>query len=246
MTLPSSPARAVLVTRPEPGAAETARDIAALGWIPILAPALVLHPTPPRRLPRAQALLLASRAAARALPPSPLPVLAVGAGTAQEALARGFSDVTAAEGDAAALLTLAAARLDPAAGPLLLAVGRGYGAELAAALRARGFRVIRRVVYEARPAPALPAEARAALRAGAVAAVLVTSPRGARILVAWLRRAGLAEAAAGLRALVLSPRIAAALAPLRWRSVELPPRPDPRLLPALLGPAPLPKASPAA
>ena len=34
----------VLVTRPEPGAAETARRVAALGWRPILAPALVLAP----------------------------------------------------------------------------------------------------------------------------------------------------------------------------------------------------------
>ena len=41
--LPESGA-AVLVTRPEPGAAETARRVAALGWRPVLAPALVLAP----------------------------------------------------------------------------------------------------------------------------------------------------------------------------------------------------------
>jgi uroporphyrinogen-III synthase len=230
--------RAVLVTRPAPGDAETAAALAALGWEPIAAPALVLRETPPARLPRAQALLLASRAAARALPPLPLPVLAVGEGTAAEARARGFADVTAAEGDAAALAALAAARLRPGAGPLLLAVGRGYGADLAAALRARGFAVIRRVVYAAHPAEALPGPARAALAAGRVAAVLVTSPRGARIFCALLRRAGLSAATRGLRALVLSPRIAAALAPLDFAAVEMPARPDPALLPALLGAAP--------
>jgi uroporphyrinogen-III synthase len=230
--------RAVLVTRPAPGDAETAAALAALGWTPIAAPALVLHATPPARLPRAQALLLASRAAARALPPLPLPVLAVGEGTAAEARARGFPDVTAAEGDAAALAALAAARLRPQDGPLLLAVGRGYGAELAAALRARGFPVLRRVVYAAQPAQALPEPARAALAAGQVAAVLVTSPRGARILAGLLRRDGLAEAVGGARALVLSPRIAAALAPLDFAAVEMPARPDPALLPALLGAAP--------
>jgi uroporphyrinogen-III synthase len=230
--------RAVLVTRPAPGEAETAAALAALGWTPIAAPALLLRATPPARLPRAQALLLASRAAARALPPLPLPVLAVGEGTAAEARARGFPDVTAAEGDAAALAALAAARLRPQDGPLLLAVGRGYGAELAAALRARGFSVIRRVVYAAQPAEALPAPALAALAAGQVAAVLVTSPRGARILAGLLRRDGLAEAVGGARALVLSPRIAAALAPLDFAAVEMPARPDPALLPALLGAAP--------
>ena len=33
-----------LVTRPEPGAAETAALVAALGWRPVLAPALLLEP----------------------------------------------------------------------------------------------------------------------------------------------------------------------------------------------------------
>ena len=228
----------ILITRPAPGSAETAAALAALGWHPILAPALMLYETPPATLPPAQALLLASRAAARALSPVLLPVLAVGDGTAAEARARGFADVTPAEGDAAALARLAATRLDPAAGPLLLAVGRGYGADLAAALRAQGFRVIRRVVYEAAPAEALPDPALAALRAGQVAAMLITSPRGARIMVALLRRAGLADASRAIRALVLSPRIAEALAPLSFAAVEMPVRPDPALLPALLGPAP--------
>ena len=58
----------MLVTRPEPGAAETARQLAALGWDPVLAPALRLVARPVA-LARAQALLLTSRAAARALPP---------------------------------------------------------------------------------------------------------------------------------------------------------------------------------
>jgi uroporphyrinogen-III synthase len=237
-SLSGAPPRGVLVTRPAPGDAETAAALVALGWEPVAAPALALHGTPPATLPRAQALLLASRAAARALPPATLPVLAVGAGTAAEARARGFTDVTAAEGDAAALARLVAARRDPAAGPLLLAVGQGYGAELAAALRGHGFRVIRRVVYRAVQATALPDAAVAAIRDGRVAAVLVTSPRGARILAALLRRAGLAEATRGMRALVLSPRIAAALAPLAFAAVSWPARPDPALLPALLGPAP--------
>lgn len=235
--MPAAP-RGVLVTRPEPGAAETAAALAALGWEPVPAPALVLKERPPRRLPRAQALLLASRAAARALPPLPLPVLAVGEGTAAEARARGFRDVRAAGGDAAALAAEAAAGFDPAAGPLLLAAGRGYGAALAAALRARGFRVLRRVAYDALPATVLPPEAEAALREGRVAAAVFTSPRGARIAISLLRRAGLAEAVRAARALTISARIAAILAPLPWASVEVTARPDPALLPALLGPPP--------
>ena len=233
---PAGSARAVLVTRPEPGAGETAAAVAALGWDPVLAPALVLHGLTPGLLPRAQALLLPSRAAARALAPAAIPVLAVGDGTAAEARARGFADVRAAEGEATSLIEAAVRDLDPAAGPLLLAVGRGYSLGLAAALRARGFRVIRRVVYAAAPATALPPPAAAALRAGRVAAALFTSPRGARITLALLRQAGLADAVRGVLALAISARIAEALKPLPWAGVAVTTRPDPALLPALLGP----------
>jgi len=228
----------VLIARPEPGAAETAALVAALGWVPVLAPALALSPKPPPRLPQAQAVLLPSRAAARALPAFAIPVFAVGEGTAAEARSRGSAQVTAAEGDAAALAALVAARLDPAAGPLLLAVGQGYGADLAAALRAAGFRVIRRVVYAATPLTALPAEARAALAAGRIGAALFHSPRSAATACRLIVAAGLGEAARGIRALALSPRIAASLAPLSWAAIDATARPDPALLLDLLGPGP--------
>jgi uroporphyrinogen-III synthase len=228
----------VLITRPEPGAAETATACAALGWDAILAPALLLRATPPARLPPAQAILLASRAAARALRPVGTPILAVGEGTAAEARACGFTDVRAAEGDAAALAACAARSLDPARGALVLAVGRFYGAELAAALRGAGFRVVRRVVYAATPATSLPPRAEAALRAGHVRAALFTSPRGVRITIALLRRAGLACCAPGIRAIAISPRIAQALSALPWAAIETTTRPDPALLPGQLGPPP--------
>ncbi|GAA0567128.1 hypothetical protein GCM10009416_01450 [Craurococcus roseus] len=239
-------AAGVLVTRPEPGAAETARRVAALGWEPVLAPALVLAPRSAERapLPPAQALLLPSRAAARAVQPaSPaVPVLAVGEATAAEARAHGFVNVTAADGDAAALAALAASRLDPAAGPLLLAVGAGYGAELAAALRGHGFRVLLRVVYSAGPAAALPEPARAALASEAVVAALFFSPRSAGCAISLLRAAGLAGTLARAEALAISPRVAAVLeaaAPEpRWRGLRVAARPDQDSLLRLLGPGP--------
>lgn len=233
------------MTRPEPGAADTARRVAALGWRPVLAPALVLAARPAEPpLPKAQALLLTSRAAARAVssaPPS-MPVLAVGEATAAEARAHGFVNVTAAEGDAAALAALAAARLDPAAGPLVLAVGAGYGAELAAALRRHGFRVLRRVVYAAEPAADLPEPARVALAAEAVVAALFFSPRSAGCAIALLRAAGLAGTLGRAEALAISPRVAAVLAASdpepRWRGLRVAERPDQDSLLRLLGPGP--------
>ncbi|MBL6079058.1 uroporphyrinogen-III synthase [Belnapia sp. T18] len=239
---------AVLVTRPEPGAEETGRRLAGLGWEPVLAPALRLAPRPMAAPVGVQALLLTSRAAARAvrpgaLPaglPADLPVLAVGEATAAEARHSGFVKAEAAAGDAVSLAQLAAARLDPAAGPLLLAVGQGYGLEVASALRQRGFRVQRRVAYAAAPAPGLPDRARKALADGRVVAALFFSPRSAHCAISLFHEAGLAETAASVMALALSPRVAAALraapAPLAWRAVQVADRPDQDSLLQLLGP----------
>jgi uroporphyrinogen-III synthase len=227
--------RGVLVTRPEPGAAETAARLSRLGWCPVLAPALVLAPRPPARLPPAQALLLPSRAAARALPPLPMPVYAVGEGTAEAARAQGFRDVIAAEGDAASLARLCAARLDPAAGPLLLAVGRGYSMELAATLRGHGFRVVRRIAYTAHDAPTLPPAAALALRQGKVAHALFFSPRSAACSLRLLAEGGLSGAARGMVAIAISPRVAAVLSALPWHTVRIAPRSDQDHMLELLG-----------
>ncbi len=224
----------ILITRPEPGASETAALVAALGWVPVLAPALVLEPVPPHALPAAQAVLLTSRAAARALPGLAMPVFAVGDATAAESRAQGCTHVAVASGDADALAALVAAWLDPARGPLLLAVGESYGQDLAAMLRAAGFRVHRRVVYAAHPAPSLPNDAMRALVQDRIAAALFFSPRSATIACALIAEAGLANAARGITACTLSPRIAAALGALPWRAIRIAARPDPGLLLDLL------------
>lgn len=223
----------ILVTRPEPGAAETAARLLERGWRPILAPALVLAPRPLAPLGRAQALLLTSRAAARALAPWSIPVLAVGSATADAARAQGFGNVRAAEGDAAALGTLCAATLNPADGPLLLAVGAAYSLDLTAALRARGFSVIRRVVYAASPAPALPKAALRALHRGEVSHAMFFSPRSAACSVALLAGAGVRVA--GIEALAISPRVASALEALAWQRIRVARRPDQDHLLELLG-----------
>lgn len=226
----------VLVTRPEPGAAETAARLAALGWRPVLAPALVLSPRD-APLPAAQAVVVTSPAAPRSLPAGlhGLPLFATGPASADAARAAGFTRVEGAEGEAVSLAALVARRLDPADGPLLLAVGAGYGRDLAAALRTRGFAVHRRVVYVAREATGLPAEADGALRAGRIGAALFFSPRSARAAMGMIEQAGLRPAAGRVAALALSPRIASILAAWRWARIAVAKTPHQDDLLALLG-----------
>ena len=185
---------------------------------------------------RLQAVLVASSNAVAGLPDShrELPVLAVGEATAARARAAGFGRVLSADGDARALADLTARTCEARGLPLLLAVGRGQGDELAADLRGHGFHVVRRTVYAAVPVPALPEAARLALTAGTLRAALFFSAETARHCVRLLQRARLHEAVEGVDALAIGQPAAVALQALHWRRIRVAARPTQDAMLALL------------
>ena len=228
----------VLVTRPEPGASETAQKLLKMGFAPVLAPCLHIRRLP-ARLPASglvQAVLVTSGNAADTLPLSHhgLRLLAVGDATAARAEKAGFTDARSAAGDAQDLVELAARLLDPAGAALLLACGAGDGADIARALRRRGFRVQRRVLYAAEPAPSLPDSAVAALKSNDLHAATFFSAETAGYFVRLVIQAGLAPALGATTALAISPAVALALAELPWRTVLSASRPNQDELLALL------------
>lgn len=228
---------AVLVTRPEPGASETARRLAALGYAPVLAPVLSIVPRPLAAPPRApQAVLVTSANALPALPDAlhATPLLAVGDATAAKARAAGFAQVVSAGRDAEALALLVAERCRPAEGPLLLASGEGQGLTLAAELRRRGFRVQRRIAYAAQPAATFPVEARSALDAGRLRAALFFSPETARVFMTILQRDTTPARVRGVEALVISAATATPLRAAPWRTIRIAAQPNQDELLALL------------
>lgn len=213
----------VLITRPEPGAATTAARVAALGLSPVVAPLMEIHillsalPAPGRL----QAVLIASGSALAGLPAGyrTLKLLAVGNASADRARDAGFSRVLSADGDAAALAILASTECDPAGLPLLLAAGRGQSLALAAALRARRFRVIRRATYAAMPARAMPPEAATALREATLRAALFFSGETAHLFARLLVNAGMREAVHDIDACTIGAAAATAIQKLPWRRV---------------------------
>ncbi len=220
---------AILITRPEPGASATAARLAALGFRPVVAPLLTIRRRAPE-LPAATHLQAALVASVQALPALAaahrgVPLYVVGDATAGAARALGFKTVISAAGDAAALATLVAAACRPAAGPLLLAAGRGRGEELAATLREAGFAVIRRSVYAAFPVARLPAAARAGLREARIETALFFSGETAATFVRLIGAAGLRTALLPVAAIAIGPAAAAALRPLPFRSVRVAVRP---------------------
>lgn len=217
----------VLVTRPEPGASATAAALRALGYVPVLAPCIEIEPLPASLPAGSDAIVVASTQALPGLPAAlhGTPVFTVGDATADRAHEAGFASVASAAGTRHELAALVAGRLAPGA-RLLLPCGEGHGMALAADLRARGFRVSRRVVYRSRPARDLDAAAHAALEAGDIDRVMIFSSATARRFATLIEAAHLADALRRAIAVAISPAAAAPLARLPFASVRTALSPD--------------------
>src|SRR5262249_30921360 len=111
------------------------------------------------------------------------PLFAVGRRSAEAARAAGFADVISADGDAADLAALVAARADRKL-PLLYLAGETRAADPEPAPAAHGIALATVVVYRAVAEPGLPHPISAALAADDVDGVLHYSRRSADVFVA--------------------------------------------------------------
>jgi uroporphyrinogen-III synthase len=225
-----------LVTRPQPGAAETAARLTALGFLPIVSPVLTITTRTVQPPNRFAATVVASRNAIEACPPSvhDRPVFAVGTATAAQAAKAGFSRVFNADGDATALAALVAETLSPAAGTLFLLAPQGQGGNLAASLRQRGFHVLRRVAYRVDSIASLPQSVALSLRQRQVSAAMFFSGETSRHFVRLLRIAELVESVRYVEAVSISERAAMALRALPWRRIRVAAKPNQDAMLALL------------
>lgn len=208
----------LLMTRPAEQARRSAERFKAAGHTVLIAPLMVAEALPPPSfLPKAGAVLLSSAHAAHSIaawPPTLLardiPLLAVGARTAEAAREAGFLDVRSAEGDGAALAALAARTLDPAAGPLLYPTLAEPARDLHALLAPRGFTVVRIEAYRIVAAERLPEAAVTEIKAGSIDGVLLYSRRSSEIFLRLA--ASLGPYLAALRYYCLSADIAGIIA----------------------------------
>ncbi|MBV8190544.1 MAG: uroporphyrinogen-III synthase [Alphaproteobacteria bacterium] len=224
----------VLITRPEREATALAAALGERGHTVVIAPLFhlqVLHPPTgfEATLAACQAVLLTSANGARALAEATHQrgrrVLAVGDTTATTAEGLGFSAVTSAAGDGAALAELVRQRLDPKAGPLLHVCGTEVGFDLVETLGGNGFEVHRVALYEARQADRLPASATAALQARALDIATFFSPRASALFGELVTGANLGDALRPVTAVAISPAALAPLAALPFKAAIAAERP---------------------
>lgn len=210
----------LLVTRPEPDAGREAEALAARGHEAVLAPLLKIEFTRdvPLDFAGVQALIVTSRNALRARRELPdarkLPLFAVGEATARAARDIGFANVTTGPGTAEELAELIAATLEPKHGPLVHLAGETLAFDLKSRLEAKGFTLRQPVLYRARPAEQLPAQALSLLKSGKVDGAILLSPLTARTFALLIDKHGVVTQGRRLVCYCLSQAVAEVLSVL--------------------------------
>ena len=248
--------RTFIITRPEEDAARFSEAVRRAGHALLSAPLLRIVFDAQAEIPDQawQAVAITSANGARAIARHPArahlitaKAVTVGPASTAAAQAAGFTNILQAErGDVHGVIDVIRSRLDPAAGPVLYASGRVTRGALEEKLAQDGFTVVRVVLYDARPAEALPEETAAFLRRGGEATVALYSPRSAKIWAGLCQKAGLAAPARRLDYACLSANVARALkeALNPEREPLIAPKPEEGALLALLGLTPTGESTP--
>lgn len=207
----------VVITRPRLDAVALRDVLLRLGHRVVDAPLLEIVPRDGVQISplKFQALCVTSANGVRCLTNTvdlDIAVFAVGPQSAEAARAKGFSNVSAQGGDVNGLSAFVAEKLKPGDGPLLYVAGAETSGDLAGQLRAAGFKVERLVTYDA------VAETLDGADLVDADAVLLYSPRTAKLWVSEMQRLGMVARAAQMNHFCLSPNVAAQL-PKAWRSL---------------------------
>jgi uroporphyrinogen-III synthase len=224
----------ILVTRPEPDAAELRVALEARGHEVSLEPLLTVEALPidPSDLEGAGAVIATSRNGLRALDgqalarATKLPLFCVGPATAELATKLGFRHIIEGPGAASDLIPLIIESKLRETGKFVHLSGEEVAFDLSTALAERGVAVRRLIVYRAKAATALKPQMMRAVTEGSLDAVILMSPRTAAIFAELVDKAGLREAARKLAYVCLSANVADALKGLDPARVNIAVRPN--------------------
>ena len=207
----------IILTRPIEDAKPLAEKLLQLGHAPLIIPLLKIVSRQGVSIPKKlyQAICLTSANAIRVMEDistvRDVPLYAVGQQSERMAVDKGFSLVSAQGGDVDGLYKYLVNHLNPQNGPLLYLSGAETSGDLQGRLQSSGFEVDRIITYDA---------VKSALKAfhdeiTKADAVLIYSPRSAKLWVSEIQAIGLTERASHIKHICLSANVAANL-PQSW------------------------------
>jgi uroporphyrinogen-III synthase len=218
---------AILITRAEDDALETAKDIAALGYATLLDPILRLYPETWQEPEWSDvaALIITSHNALRGFDGHMLPrdklYFLVGARTARELRARGFIHVTGTVEKSDDLPFPIRMQRTPKDGMLLHLTSEHSHNDFYEPLQREGFRIETRRVYRAEEAKELNAATLTALRDGQVSGALFYSARTLAIFEGLVKRHNASAGLKNIHAVCLSRAVANAGDAALWKSLAV-------------------------
>ena len=208
----------VLITRAEDDAVDLKARLEGFGVTVSVAPLLSIafEPIEAETLATAAGLIATSSNGLRALHNSPalraalvLPVFAVGPATAALAREMGFSNIVEGPGTASGLVPVIIAKAADLGGrPLVYLAGETLAFDLAGALAGHGINVRQIPSYRAREISLLPETVQSQLALGQIDAVVLMSPRTARIWSGLAKKSGIERDLRHLTHVCLSPSVA--------------------------------------
>lgn len=224
----------ILVTRPEPDAAELRVPLEARGHEVSLEPLLTVEALPidANDIEGASAVIATSRNGLRALGGQALaqavelPLFCVGPATAELGRKLGFRRIIEGPGAASDLIPLIIESRLGEKGKFVHLSGEEVAFDLSTALAERGVAVRRLIVYRTQAATALKPRTMRAVTEGSLDAVILMSPRSAGIFTELVDKAGLRDAARKLAFVCLSANVAGALKGLDPARVNIAVRPN--------------------
>ncbi len=236
----------LLVTRPEEDAVAFKAELIALGHQVTIEPLLKIstEDADPIELDDAQALIATSRNGLRALAKTqqleaakPLPLFAVGPGTAMVARGLGFTNIVEGPSSARELVPLVAEHADVNAGPLVHLAGDAVTEGFVDELHRLGFFVTQPIVYRTEVASRFASPTVASMRNKRIDGVILLSPRTAQVYVDLVQLHSLAVACRDIVHFCISQATADRLAGLEGLPIRISPRPNLQDMLALIGAA---------
>ena len=224
-----------LITRPKPDANALAARLEVMGHTSSSSPVMkvIYHQIKPPAPTSVSGLVITSTNTLRSLesfdqlaPFCPLPLFAVGKRSAKAAQKRGFSQIYQAKGKAETLAPLINQHLADRSKPLYHPGGKQKAFELSSPLDQMGYSLIEQIVYETQMTSRLTPETIKGLEASTIDAVILLSPRSARLFCNLIKAHKLDQTIRSLACLCLSQNVAKAADQLDWQKKWISSRPD--------------------
>ena len=229
----------VIITRKELDSKNFGAKLSKIGMHSLISPVIkiVSMPTEVQNISEFQSIIITSKNTLTTIKTLSLSkktlMFCVGDATARLFKKAGFSNIRSASGSSEDLLRMVKQICNPMSGPVLYLAGRNTRGLIERELSQSGFKLEKRIVYQAEAATSLTDTAQQALRDGEIVGIFIFSPRSAMILNELIGRFSLEDSLKSVTAFCLSEAVAKEASNTVWKKILVSEKPTQKSILAL-------------